>query len=612
MLKVVCTQPFNKHVQYGISFICVSGGSGAEENKQAATGTSSNATNAAAAKQLGAFKLKAETQQDNIPVGYYFNRRKSTDREIQSVSAAAELRSEKTLASHALDQNKKEMQKLKEKKNHVQRKDNNTDKNDFPKRNSLPGEYEQDTDQEDEDTEANRLAAAESEKRKQKELEKRREKEKERRRKEREKERAEAEAEARKVAADEARRKRERAAEAKQQQRLKYAAFNRLMDGVVFTISGFQNPLRGEIRDKACKMGARYKGDWTQDCTHLVCAFVNTPKYNQVKGKGKIVKKEWIEESYKRRTRLNWKKYSLTNDPNDQSEEEIFEESKDKPKPSTSATPSNHNHNQRTPANAKPSTSATPSNHTNNQRTPSGAKPQNQPSTSASRRSPPETNREQKTPVKQHTSAFSSPRTPPSPSSPSYSPPSSRSAVPNLSDEDTDDEIERIMKAAEGTSTEKRRRSSGGTPISPEANPTNSQDMRKNGQPKKQSKMSDEGSGKAKSLSPRHTKPSSQPNIGITSFGEDKENQINTDNRAKPSAADWDEAYEADTDKEESDAENAYDADTDIDDDNIQGLRAETDGLSLTTLADIFKGRQFLLKGFEDDERALLERYIIA
>jgi DNA-repair protein XRCC1 len=36
----------------------------------------------------------------------------------------------------------------------------------------------------------------------------------------------------------------------KQQQR-KFAPFRELLKGVVFTISGFQNPLRGNIRDKA-------------------------------------------------------------------------------------------------------------------------------------------------------------------------------------------------------------------------------------------------------------------------------------------------------------------------------------------------------------------------
>ncbi len=36
-----------------------------------------------------------------------------------------------------------------------------------------------------------------------------------------------------------------------EQQQRKFAPFRELLKGVVFTISGFQNPLRGNIRDKA-------------------------------------------------------------------------------------------------------------------------------------------------------------------------------------------------------------------------------------------------------------------------------------------------------------------------------------------------------------------------
>lgn len=39
-------------------------------------------------------------------------------------------------------------------------------------------------------------------------------------------------------------------------------------------------------------MGAQYRPDWTDDCTLLVCAFMDTPKFKQVKGDdGTIVSK---------------------------------------------------------------------------------------------------------------------------------------------------------------------------------------------------------------------------------------------------------------------------------------------------------------------------------
>ena len=74
-------------------------------------------------------------------------------------------------------------------------------------------------------------------------------------------------------------------------------------------------------------MGARYKGDWDSSCTHLVCAFLNTPKFNQVKGQGKIVKKDWIEECHSQRKKIPWRRFCLdNNDKGTESEEEIWDE----------------------------------------------------------------------------------------------------------------------------------------------------------------------------------------------------------------------------------------------------------------------------------------------
>lgn len=42
------------------------------------------------------------------------------------------------------------------------------------------------------------------------------------------------------------------------------------LKGVVFALSGYVNPLRSEIRDKGLKMGAKYRPDWTDECTHLM------------------------------------------------------------------------------------------------------------------------------------------------------------------------------------------------------------------------------------------------------------------------------------------------------------------------------------------------------
>lgn len=89
-------------------------------------------------------------------------------------------------------------------------------------------------------------------------------------------------------------------------------AFNRIMEGVVFVLSGFQNPFRGELREKAIEMGAKYRPDWTPDATHLICAFANTPKYSQVKAAGGIiVRKEWVMDCHKRKQTISYKRYLM-------------------------------------------------------------------------------------------------------------------------------------------------------------------------------------------------------------------------------------------------------------------------------------------------------------
>ena len=106
------------------------------------------------------------------------------------------------------------------------------------------------------------------------------------------------------------------------------APFRDLLRGVRFAISGFQNPLRGEIRAKALEMGAKYEPDWSQGCTHLICAFTNTPKFQQVKTSGgKIVKREWVEECHSRRKRLPWRRFCLDRaDQGVESEDEVWEQ----------------------------------------------------------------------------------------------------------------------------------------------------------------------------------------------------------------------------------------------------------------------------------------------
>ncbi|XP_034612545.1 DNA repair protein XRCC1 isoform X1 [Trachemys scripta elegans] len=136
--------------------------------------------------------------------------------------------------------------------------------------------------------------------------------------------------------------------------------FHRLLQGTVFVLSGFQNPFRSELRDKALEMGAKYRPDWTPDSTHLICAFANTPKYSQVKGRGgTIVRKEWVLDCHQARRRLPCKRYLMDGPPASGSEEE---ESEEEPPARTRKTPSprqraglpSSNHQGKAPARAQP------------------------------------------------------------------------------------------------------------------------------------------------------------------------------------------------------------------------------------------------------------------
>ncbi|XP_060708635.1 DNA repair protein XRCC1 isoform X2 [Hemiscyllium ocellatum] len=101
--------------------------------------------------------------------------------------------------------------------------------------------------------------------------------------------------------------------------------FHRILERTVFVLSGFQNPFRSELRDKALEMGAKYRSDWSPDCTHLICAFANTPKYTQVKSQGGcVVRKDWILDCHKKKQRLSHKRYLL--DGAESSSEELEED----------------------------------------------------------------------------------------------------------------------------------------------------------------------------------------------------------------------------------------------------------------------------------------------
>lgn len=110
----------------------------------------------------------------------------------------------------------------------------------------------------------------------------------------------------------------------------KNVSYNKILDGVVFVLSGFENPERGNLRDQALTMGAKYEPGWNNRCTHLICAFANTPKFNQVKGKGKIVKKTWLKSCQDNKRRMNTKNFRMDGGGDSSYESSSSEEEEEK------------------------------------------------------------------------------------------------------------------------------------------------------------------------------------------------------------------------------------------------------------------------------------------
>ncbi len=64
---------------------------------------------------------------------------------------------------------------------------------------------------------------------------------------------------------------------------------SQIMETVSFVLSGFKNPLRSQLRNKATAMGAIFNDDWNEDCTHLMYVADNSavphiPHFGDVDG----------------------------------------------------------------------------------------------------------------------------------------------------------------------------------------------------------------------------------------------------------------------------------------------------------------------------------------
>ena len=325
-----------------------------------ASGAAPSVTSTTPTLKLGAFRLKEEKKEE-IAIGSLFRRQKEQEAEVGGASVAASLRADKTLADMALAKAEKEESKRK-RSNEGGDEAKKTKKirpevGDLPRRDGVPGESRADMfktfePKKEEVKDKEKVSNVKhSDLRKERKAKEEDLKERVKKYKNRDidngKDRAAAMQSDSDVKAggegstkydqglagnpksEEGNQKKCNGSKVEEPKKpTRSAPFRDLLRGVVFAISGFQNPLRGEIRGKALEMGAKYEPDWSSKCTHLICAFTNTPKFQQVKSSGgKIVKKDWVEACHSRRKRLPWRRFCLDRaDQGDESEDEVWEQ----------------------------------------------------------------------------------------------------------------------------------------------------------------------------------------------------------------------------------------------------------------------------------------------
>ncbi|XP_074652454.1 DNA repair protein XRCC1-like [Tubulanus polymorphus] len=304
-IKIVCSQPFNKNIQYGLSFITVR----SPDDGTAAPSTSSAAgdgrTESKGNKTFGGFGLKKETEIENDPIktGSLFAQRKDTKQ--TSLTGAAAVRAAAKLADDRLPVRKDDRPpapNLERSSSERQtkypsttvvtptskRKHSSSSDSPEPKRlNSTPKSTTPKTTTPKTATPKTTMPKTSMGTSKT----------------------ATPKTQVSQTKRQDSTSKRSSSETARKSSK----PLGELMKRVVFVMSGYQNPKRGELRDMAIEMGAQYKPDWNdQTCTHLICAFVNTPKFAVVKGKGRIVDENWIRDCYKYKKLLPWRKYRLS------------------------------------------------------------------------------------------------------------------------------------------------------------------------------------------------------------------------------------------------------------------------------------------------------------
>lgn len=304
-IKLVCTQPFNKNEQYGLSFINLHSPPDDNDDDTAEKATASPSVTAS--KRLGRFVLKDDSDSEDkkmVSSGSLFFKKLQKKASPPPMSTAAEVRAASTAATSSDDRKPSAVSSVQDVRHPVAKDGHSLNKDRHPVAKDRAEKVGGRSSPKPDEKPVQRKTS-ESAKRKYEDSPKENKNSK---------------------SPPPAKKKRD-----SPNLDNSSVSFDEIMKGVVFVMSGFVNPERGNLRDKALQMGAQFRQDWGKGCTHLICAFANTPKFNQVKGKGKIVTKKWITDCFKKNKRLPTRNYHLPGDSS--SSEESSEEEEVKPKP---------------------------------------------------------------------------------------------------------------------------------------------------------------------------------------------------------------------------------------------------------------------------------------
>uniref|UniRef100_A0A8D9FJB3 DNA repair protein XRCC1 n=1 Tax=Cacopsylla melanoneura TaxID=428564 RepID=A0A8D9FJB3_9HEMI len=342
-IKVVCSQPYNKCVQYGLAFITLHSATPEKVAEQTNTSTNSIAnTQSPSSQKLGNFVLKDDPNESSpISLGNWFSKRKAISPPKEHVKVP-----KTSLASTIKDDSSPQLVKADKPKKPKKKKDDDlngkievktTDNGGARRAAGGPLMYVSDDDAKTNDgnssssTKNIKPSTTISQKNGQ-----RKDVKKDTNGKDKKKDRDSQESKDSKDKKDTLKKIQTPLTPSNSQSsnpKYRTKPFHKLLEGVTFVISGFENPLRSDLRNQALEMGALYKANWESNCTHLICAFPNTPKCRSVQSlNGKIVTKDWISDCYNQCKRLPWRRYALlrADQGQSESEEEIHEEIQNK------------------------------------------------------------------------------------------------------------------------------------------------------------------------------------------------------------------------------------------------------------------------------------------